>query len=221
MSWHLSLAMIGFHCGVICGLTQDLVCDRVGRMYKSKYAYGQPTLCETCGKRFTPRARHGRFCCRGCAVVPSNKARTIHHIRPCEICGEGFKPIRAERKCCSRECGTIYRLRNRTPNPQVAIRHKLAVFCCGLIARCLRNKTGRTTEMLGYTTAALKYHLESQFENGMTWANYGKRKGCWSIDHIKMISPFDSQATMADINALSNLRPLWHSQNASRQWNNQ
>lgn len=42
-------------------------------------------------------------------------------------------------------------------------------------------KTKRTTELLGCSIEEFKTHLESKFQEGMCWNNYGK---VWEIDHI-------------------------------------
>ena len=63
--------------------------------------------------------------------------------------------------------------------------------------------------MLGYTIEQLRIHLETRFQPGMTWDNYGK----WEVDHVKPHCQF-SYKTKEDPDfkacwALSNLRPLW------------
>ena len=74
-------------------------------------------------------------------------------------------------------------------------------------------------ELLGYTYQELKDHLESQFKYGMTWENRCE----WHIDHIKPISQFVKEGVTdpRKVNALSNLQPLWASENQSKgaKWN--
>jgi hypothetical protein len=62
----------------------------------------------------------------------------------------------------------------------------------------------------------LREHLELHFQPGMDWYNYGKKAGQWSIDHTRPISRFPASATMLEINALNNLRPMWHIENCSK-----
>jgi hypothetical protein len=73
-------------------------------------------------------------------------------------------------------------------------------------------------DCVDYSKEDLITHLESQFEEGMTWNNFG-RYG-WSIDHIIPISVFDIK-DVQDISfkkcwALENLRPMWHVDNISK-----
>lgn len=77
-------------------------------------------------------------------------------------------------------------------------------------------KSGHTFEQLGYSADELKRHLETLFEPGMTWQNHGNGLGKWNIDHIRPLCTFDIGSDPADVNALSNLRPLWWEQNMAR-----
>jgi hypothetical protein len=105
----------------------------------------------------------------------------------------------------------------------VKVRKRLAVFCCSAIARCLRNKTDRTAALLGYSVEELRAHLEAHFATGMSWKNYGKGMDQWSIDHSRPISSFPMTATLAEINAIGNLRPMWHRKNCAKKnkWEDQ
>ena len=101
-------------------------------------------------------------------------------------------------------------------DPMVKVRAKMARKCCDMVRKCLRAKDERTYKIIGYTSQELITHLESQFEEDMSWDNYGNKKGDWSIDHTRPISTFDANAPINEINALSNLRPMWHSENCRK-----
>ena len=64
----------------------------------------------------------------------------------------------------------------------------------------------------GYSLIQFKAHIESKFESGMTWQNYGK---IWEIDHIYPISGFLALGITDHkiISALINLRPMFKSLN--------
>jgi len=70
-------------------------------------------------------------------------------------------------------------------------------------------KKGDTKEMLGYSAATLKHHIEKQFTDGMTWENHGE----WHIDHIFPLTKFPKDTDVSEVNALNNLQPLWKDQN--------
>jgi hypothetical protein len=73
-------------------------------------------------------------------------------------------------------------------------------------------KIGSAVKDLGCTTDFLKTYLESLFQDGMTWDNYGPRKDNWSIDHIEAISTVDltNEEDFKRVNHYTNLRPLWN-----------
>ena len=77
----------------------------------------------------------------------------------------------------------------------------------GSLNRLGKPKEGHTIDLLGYSALELKEHITSLFTEGMTWDNYGE----WHIDHIKQINLFQKDEPIGEVNALTNLRPLWAS----------
>jgi hypothetical protein len=75
-------------------------------------------------------------------------------------------------------------------------------------------------EMLGYTKEDVKEHIERQFQEGMSWHNFGSE---WHVDHIRPIASYDFKepAAYRECWALQNLRPLWKADNNSKSsiWN--
>lgn len=68
-------------------------------------------------------------------------------------------------------------------------------------------KSARTIELIGCSVEELKKHLENQFQDGMSWENYGE----WHVDHIIPCSLFDFTKP-EDQRACfhyTNLQPLW------------
>jgi hypothetical protein len=100
----------------------------------------------------------------------------------------------------------------RTPEKKKMIR-----ACRNMIHRCLAmrdtDKSRRTHELLGYSAQELVDHLSCLFEENMSWENYGFGDGKWVIDHIKPISRWSLESNLSEINALSNLRPMWWRKN--------
>lgn len=78
----------------------------------------------------------------------------------------------------------------------------------------MKNKEGRTQDLPGYTAQEFRLHIERQFQKGMNWDNHGK----WHIDHIHPISRFIEEGITDPkiINALSNLTPIWKTNNLSK-----
>lgn len=74
------------------------------------------------------------------------------------------------------------------------------------------NKTIRTKEMLGLNLASFKSYMESKFQEGMTWENYGQ----WHVDHIKPLSLATIEQQVMELNHYTNLQPLWAADNIKK-----
>ena len=72
-------------------------------------------------------------------------------------------------------------------------------------------KSGSAVRDLGCSVEFLKQHLESQFQEDMTWKNYGQ----WHIDHKKPLASFDLTDRKQFLKAChyTNLQPLWAADN--------
>lgn len=85
------------------------------------------------------------------------------------------------------------------------------------IGKALRGfKNGKHWEALtGYTVTNLKTHLESMFDDKMTWDNYGSY---WHVDHVKPLYFFDcsNKKKFKKAWSLLNLRPLEAKANMSK-----
>jgi hypothetical protein len=71
-------------------------------------------------------------------------------------------------------------------------------------------------QLVGCSKPALVAHLESQFEPGMSWENYGR--GGWEIDHIKPCADFDliDPDQQRACFHFTNLRPFWQLANVRK-----
>jgi hypothetical protein len=96
--------------------------------------------------------------------------------------------------------------------------YKLACWIknyCGYITRQVKKKKSqRSHNYLGCSYEEFKSHIESQWQEGMTWENHGSGDGKWQIDHI---IPVDWYMKNSDdpweANRYTNLQPLWAEEN--------
>lgn len=77
-------------------------------------------------------------------------------------------------------------------------------------------KVGSAIRDLGCSVEELKSHLESKFQPGMTWENYGFYG--WHIDHIIPLSSLDltNVDNIKKLCHFSNLQPLWAHDNMKK-----
>lgn len=106
-----------------------------------------------------------------------------------------------------------YQRERRKSDPK----HRLFSAVRSAVSGMVSGKIG-STRHLPYTASQICEHLEKQFSKGMTWENYGK----WHVDHIIPCAAFKISG-MPDCKefqacwALTNLRPMWASENMSKQ----
>lgn len=70
--------------------------------------------------------------------------------------------------------------------------------------------------IIGLTFEDYKKHIESQWEEGMTWDNYGIRQGQWVIDHIIPISSAQDEIELLKLFHYTNARPMWQDDNVRK-----
>jgi len=107
------------------------------------------------------------------------------------------------------------RLKN---DPRLRLRRNVSMTVRDALKRQLRSKNGTSTfEYLPYTPLQLMEHIESQFDEHMSWDNYGSY---WQLDHIvpqaALIYDSLTHPNFAKCWDLSNLQPLEKSKNASK-----
>lgn len=75
-------------------------------------------------------------------------------------------------------------------------------------------KSNKTIDIVGCTPQELKTHLERQFQDGMSWDNYGFYG--WHIDHIIPLSSAQNEEEIYKLCHYTNLQPLWAKDNLSK-----
>ena len=77
------------------------------------------------------------------------------------------------------------------------------------------SRNGSLVKDLGCSMQEFKVHIQSKFQPGMTWDNYGWGVDKWHLDHIKPLASFDltnlEQFKMAA--NYTNYQPLWQIDN--------
>jgi len=93
----------------------------------------------------------------------------------------------------------------------------------GRLARGMRNRlkdylkykkisqTNKTFQYIGCTPKELKIYIESKFQPGMTWDNWGVYG--WHIDHVIALSSAKTEDELMKLFHYTNLQPLWAKDN--------
>ena len=77
-------------------------------------------------------------------------------------------------------------------------------------------KSDKTFNLIGCSFDELKNYLESKFQSGMIWDNYGYYG--WHVDHKKPCSSFDLSKSEQQKECFhyTNLQPLWAKDNYNK-----
>lgn len=107
------------------------------------------------------------------------------------------------------------RKKRRRESPAVAIRLNMASRLAMAIRNALGQKSASTMKLVGCEIDQLMAHLESKFQSGMNWDNYGLGHDRWHCDHIRPCSAYDlkNPAQQRACFHFSNLQPLWQPDN--------
>jgi len=124
----------------------------------------------------------------------------------CIKCGVAFTRTGPNQKYCGRTCQNNVQCRNKLDNsPKYKLAHNIR-------ARLRKALKGQSREkgifkILDCSADQLKEYIESKFQQGMTWDNYGE----WHLDHIKPLSLFNlaNPEELRIAGHHTNLQPLW------------
>lgn len=161
-------------------------------------------------------------------------------MKTCNTCGKD-KPLdkfeflktknchRNKCKSCRSEYLRQWRLRNKAKtlsyskakheryknDKQYVVARRCRARIWEALGRGKYKKTHKTFDLVGLSVEDLVVYLESKFQDGMTWENYGSD---WHIDHIRPCASFDltDPSQLAECFHYTNLQPLWAYDNLSK-----
>lgn len=174
--------------------------------------------CKECDKSYYLKDKQKKLKqCREYALKNVNRVK--EHKRKCYLKNKDKYLIlqKKRRQYNKTELRSYYRKyqkerSNSDPNYKLArnLRRRLHDFLSGKL------KTISAVKDLGCTINELKLHIESKFQDGMSWSNYGIFG--WHIDHIRPLSNFNLLDKNEALKAVhyTNLQPLWAKDNLSK-----
>lgn len=135
--------------------------------------------------------------------VINEKRRTYYslHKEKCQSYSSAYKKKNKERVNAynssyvkhRKEKDSLFRLR-------ISIRSLISMY----VNKHYR-KNKRTEDILGCSMEEFYKYIETKFQDGMSWDNYGK----WHLDHIKPISLAKTEEEIYELNRYTNFQPLW------------
>jgi hypothetical protein len=185
--------------------------------------------CIICEKQFEAASWATKSCSKQCRLKHNNSRRkktNLNHLDTfnCKECGIEVTRYRIRSGFCSRSCaskkyiadGTFNQWKKYIPKKRTAeeevnlkLRKGVSKLIRFYLFKQLIPKTSSTWKNLPYTPKDLKEHLEKQFDDNMSWNNYGKY---WTIDHIipqsKLLFKDFNDENFLKCWRLENLRPL-------------
>ena len=133
-----------------------------------------------------------------------NKARCDRLSCWCRECNRLYKQ---DSKSRIREYNKIYQKKKY----DLDLNFRLSFILRTSLARGLKRGKSAALEYLGLPLSEFIAYIESRFQSGMSWDNYGK----WHLDHIIPLSKFNLDRKEEIVKACnwSNFQPLWAIEN--------
>jgi hypothetical protein len=134
----------------------------------------------------------------------------------------GQEVVRASRRRhvekVAAEAGRSYTAVVFERNPQAKLHSRLNTRISQALRREGVAKGGTTADLLGSSVAELKAHLEANFDDQMSWENYGRGAGSWHVDHIRPCASFNLSDEEQQKTAFNwrNLLPMWSEKNIAK-----
>ncbi len=116
---------------------------------------------------------------------------------------------RAENMAACSKCQVIANAKRRKIDPMYRVSCALRRRVTGAMRDRGYTKSSKSTELLGCDWGQLRGHIESKFQSGMTFQNYGQ----WHVDHIIPIASAKNEAELNRLFHYTNLQPLWAEDN--------
>ena len=167
--------------------------------------------CIQCHKDIEAKHPTKKFCSSSCEHKYKYEPRVVQCT--CEYCGNIFDHSRSKR-FCNKKCYEGFRSKTVPLTGIERIKHNLRSRL--YVALKQNTKVGSAVQDLGCSIEDFKKHLELQFQEGMSWENYGQHG--WHIDHIIPLASFDLSDPEEFKKAChySNLQPLWAEDNLKK-----
>lgn len=114
-----------------------------------------------------------------------------------------------ERKENARSYRRKYKAMKKATDPLYKLRENLRRRTLKAFETTKWNINNTTKDLLGCEYIEFKNHIESLFNNGMSWQN----QGLWHVDHIIPLASATTEEEIKKLFHYTNLQPLWAEDN--------
>lgn len=195
-------------------------------------------VCNYCNSIFVRKSFLQKYCSKKCQEQHNDRVLKRKHLKilNCKFCNKEFKQHDSRQLFCCREHMLKFHKNKKSEsireksrlkkiqNKQIEKEYAKCRRICKDIVRCILGNNKRyipSKIILGYSKQDFHKHIESKFQEGMTWDNHGK---VWHVDHIRPFASFilsdtdiEYNINVAKIcNQLDNLQPLFVFDNLSK-----
>lgn len=169
---------------------KDIYCKPCKQYFTQQWKLKYPDKLKS-GKK---KSDHGWYTKNKVKKLDTNKKWTKKNIDYCRDWFRNYKKDREQRD-------PIFKLKNR-------LRTRLWYALKKI------KKSESIEKHIGCSNRELKSYLESKFQPGMSWDNYGE----WHVDHIKPLAFFDlrNSEQLKQACHYTNLQPLWAKDNLAK-----
>jgi hypothetical protein len=171
-------------------------------------------------KKIEEKRKHAELgirICTKCKEIKDLKSFKKRKLRLVEGPKPGFAAIC--KKCYSKEQVRYAKERKRV-DPAFKLKCSLRTRITNMMAQYVKTgikepKSGSAVRDLGCSIEDFCKYIESLWQSGMSWDNYGNKEGQWSLDHIFPLSRIDltDREQFLRANHYTNLQPMWHIEN--------
>jgi hypothetical protein len=171
-------------------------------------------ICVVCGIEFVFKSSKAKYCSKNCNHNAYKKANPEKVRKRIIDWRNNNKEHCSDYRKSRQHKDVVYWRERRKNDPIFRIKGHMRARINSVMKG---GKSRSLTESIGCNDIELRQYIESKFQEGMTWENYGKNG--WQIDHIKPLALFDllDPEQFKQANHFSNLQPLWEADNL-RKW---
>ena len=152
--------------------------------------------------------------CRNCRKRPYNKDyANKYYLKNSDKIKKFSSEYKKENKEKVKERNKVY-IKNRRLDPRYKLESSLRSRISWVIRKKFQVSSSFVSDFLGCSFNDLKIYIESKFQDGMSWDNYGING--WHIDHIKPLSLAKNYDEFKKLYHFTNLQPLWSTDNRKK-----